>query len=60
MFGKDLIGTLSGAFICVWVCGLLLLALWETLLYDCRMAAITAAGAVVVSEDELTHLGEGS
>ncbi len=66
--GEDLLGlglfdrSFGGpreAFTCIWFCGLLL-ALCETLLYDCRMAAITVAGAVVVSEDELTHLGESS
>ena len=60
LFGRGFSGPLEGAFICIWGCGLLLLALWETLLYDCRMAAITVAGAVVVSGDELTHLGESS
>ena len=38
----------------------MLLALWEILLLACLMAAITAAGAVVVSDEELTHLGESS
>ena len=32
----------------------------EALLYVCLMPAITEAGAVVVSGDELTHLGESS
>ena len=58
LFDRGFGGPLE-AFTCIWVCGLLL-ALWETLLYDCRMAAITVAGAVVVPGDELTHLGESS
>ena len=58
LFGRGSGGPLEAS-TCLWFCGLLL-ALWETLLYDCRMAAITVAGAVVVSGDELTHLGESS
>ena len=58
--GKGVVGPLRGACACFWVCGLLLWPLWETLLYICLMSATTAAGAVVVSGDELTHLGESS
>ncbi len=58
--GMDSSGDVSGGSPSLAACAVLLEALWETLLYDCLMSAMTAVGAVVVSGDELTHLGESS